>query len=271
MCRGRKHIEEKTLHPEFPPQRLGPKIASDTAKILDEAKIPNFVWEWIELAPIGLPRAHVEIQFIIPDIFLVKAATALTAAKLKICKAGPECRQINDIPTSEPDMHFHHHPHPHEVISLMKQSSMAWKLDITLESPAKNDPDFMLSNDPRFSGHSMLFSPIPSGMYPFKMLTPARLTECYLLLLCRDVDIKTAVMLKNYLGHLLYIKKHVQGPKWFTEEDIHPRFRPLWRELDQETLSTIYDQVRKLRVEIGENGFKPSSGQEIKYLDRLLS
>lgn len=248
-------IEPKRDTPfEMPSRRLGPQLASEITFSFDEAKIPSFVWDWIESSPISEHRHHMGIEFVVPDHLLLEAQKVLVKAGFRPCPAQSECHMFHEFPfKSLPTSHFHHINFVEEVISLRRLSSLAVSLHLTLNEPGPDDPDFMLSSDARLGASAALFAPLRDRMHPFKLLTPISFAECLILQACRGVDVEDQMVVRGYLLRLMYLKEHGEGPNGsLGPEDLHVYLRPFWSALGVESDRVIIAHLRRLKFHLNK-------------------
>ncbi|KAK1139916.1 hypothetical protein N8T08_011077 [Aspergillus melleus] len=265
--RPRAQESKRDIPYELPSQRLGPQLASEIARLFDDAQIPSFVWDWIEKSPLTETRNHLEFEFVIPDHLLIEAQKALSAVGFKSCAAESACHMFEEFPFKPlPTIHFHHISRVDEAISLRKQTALAARLHLTLSSPpAPNDPNFMLSNDSRLGGSPAAFAPLPDELYPFRLLAPVRFAEALVLQTARDVDVERETVIRGYMLRLGYLKQCGQGPGGFLgQEDFHEYLWPFWAALDEDEFPLMIAHARRLKDKLNRTGFRLPTQEEME-------
>ncbi|KAI9043941.1 uncharacterized protein KD926_002320 [Aspergillus affinis] len=266
QARPRAQEPKRDIPYEIPGQRLGPQLASEIARLFDDFHIPSFVWDWIEKSPWTETRNHLEFEFIIPDHLIIEAQKALATVGFISCAAESACHMFEEFPFKPlPTIHFHHISRVDEVISLRKQTALATKLPLTLAPPAPNDPDFMLSNEPRLSGSPAAFAPLPDIMYPFRLLAPVRFAEALVLQACQDVDVERETVIRGYMLRLGYLKQCGQGPTGLLDQEyFHEYLWPFWAALEQGAFQLMIAHARRLKDKLNRTGFRLPTAEELE-------
>ncbi|KAH8433455.1 uncharacterized protein LDX57_011089 [Aspergillus melleus] len=265
--RPRAQESKRDIPYELPGQRLGPQLASEIARLFDDAQIPSFVWDWIEKSPLTETRNHLEFEFVNPDHLIIEAQKALSTVGFKSCAAESACHMFEEFPFKPlPTIHFHHISRVDEVISLRKQTALAARLHLPPNtSPAPNDPDFMLSNDPRLGGSPAAFAPLPDELYPFRLLAPVRFAEALILQTARDVDIERETVIRGYMLRLGYLKQCGQGPRGFLgQADFHEYLWPFWAALEKGEFPLMIAHARRLKDKLNRTGFRLPTQEEME-------
>ena len=127
--------------------------------------------------------------------------------------------------------------------------------DLELGLPAPNDPNLILTSDTRLPPNTIRggCGPWDSSLYPVKALTAPRFTEALILLECRDYG--------NRNGHetfwdvnLTYMAEYVRAKGWMKDEDLDPKFLPMW----QSSCLQWSGKIRELREKLIENNELPA-------------
>ena len=141
------------------------------------------------------------------------------------------------------------------MLALYKKSKYIWALpELELGLPTPDDPNFILVSDERLPPAAIRggCGPWPSSSYPVKALTAPRLTEALILLLCRDQGINTHDAF--WIVNLTYMSEYVRGRGRMKNEELHPKFLPMW---ESSCLQWTY-KIRDLREKLIENNELPA-------------
>ncbi|KAL4800302.1 hypothetical protein BDV19DRAFT_384658 [Aspergillus venezuelensis] len=157
---------------------VGAKLASHVAMALADAKVANFLWGFqaVSFAGAMLGFREVEdsncVEFHADRFQHSEEMGWLLARNRHHTVAGA---------------HFHQSPF---IVSLIRQSSVSWWLELKPSPPSHNDPHFTLSNDPRLPPRMQECGPcgpwVKPGLHAIKILKPNILIEAVLILLARD-------------------------------------------------------------------------------------
>ncbi|KAL3480721.1 hypothetical protein BJX99DRAFT_254388 [Aspergillus californicus] len=180
------------------------EVAARIARVLDAAQIPNILWGWAAVTlvgdSVGIPG---EADFVIPDSQIDSAKQAMKDAGISMCTNGNCCKRygitasfIHGVRLIElmhpvPAAHYHVGVDEWDVSLLRKSGILNWLPDYTVGPPATDDPNLMLSNDPKLPAfYEDVEGEGPSGpwtgVYPMKILNPNALTKATIFLMARD-------------------------------------------------------------------------------------
>ncbi|KAL3481740.1 hypothetical protein BJX99DRAFT_253267 [Aspergillus californicus] len=182
----------------------GARVAAEVAQLFDEAKIPSILWGWLAISLVGDADGFPEVDFVIPDHYIVQAIITL-AKKYPSCADG-KCLSWQEDRAAQGEysnnlryilacnrFHYpavtHYHAGGEVVLYLMKKSEILfWLPDYEAGPPRANDGHLTVSSCP------LLPPAYPAGptgpwseLYPIQMLNPNSLTEAVLYLLARDL------------------------------------------------------------------------------------
>lgn len=162
----------------------------------------------------------------------------LEDASKAIAQAGfPECRDFtcferqHDRRRQVAEIHFHiksKYPE-HTVLSIYTKSSIVWWLPaIPVGSPAEDDPNLMLSNDPRLPPYNRHGCTGPlRELYPMKILNPSAFTEAIIWLICRDLWHPDELDL-GWMQHLTYLVEKKPAPALSVTKSLRGEFKSFW-------------------------------------------
>ncbi|KAJ5589737.1 hypothetical protein N7450_003709 [Penicillium hetheringtonii] len=235
-----------------------PRIAGEIARVLDDVGIPNILWGYAALGLVGQVKASSEIDFVIPDELLEKAADTLVARGFELCTAR-KCPANDERKRARAlaAVHFDATPENDTMgpIQFFPKSHILWWLkEIPAGHPSPNDETLILTNDPGLPKRPQVrtaTSPIhrnlytgyeefvgPSGSwtetYPIKILNPSSFTEALLLLYCRDYHNSNdhdALQLgyDEYWKRLILPMGEVkENENAIVKKNLQPEFRDAW-------------------------------------------
>ncbi|CAG8901331.1 unnamed protein product [Penicillium egyptiacum] len=203
--------------------------AADVARILDEAQVPNVLWGMMAICLVGeWNDDEDDVEFLVLDHLITAASNALVAAGFTPC-TDPGCRAVQTEKNHHPipAVHFHlkaQYPQHNMLRLYPKSGHLWWHPDFDLGPPTADDPDLMLSNDPRLPPYAVQGMSGPwTELYPIKILNRSSCTEAVWWLLFRDLD-----HANNYdLVWSMMIYSLMLYPKGIT---LCPKFQPMWEE-----------------------------------------
>ncbi|KAL3456246.1 hypothetical protein BJX64DRAFT_294294 [Aspergillus heterothallicus] len=169
-------------------------IASESARMLESAKIPCVLFGWIAMNHAGVEVNSLEVELVIMDHHLQAANAVFDAANFVLCH-DHMCNELKVRRRNvESPERLHYHPipawHTHMdngrfTLSLFLKSEILWWLpDFQLAPPQANDPHLTLTTNPSL--------PLPAvtdawrNLYPIKVPKPNSFTEAVMLLFCRN-------------------------------------------------------------------------------------
>ncbi|KAL2820266.1 hypothetical protein BJX63DRAFT_310239 [Aspergillus granulosus] len=212
-------------------------IASEAARMLDNAKIPCILVGWLATNLAGVETNSLEVELVIPDDKLQAANAVFAAANFEPCRDST-CNELKVRRRRiESPERLHYHPvpawHTHldsarYTLSLFLKSDILWWLpDFPLGSPAANDPHLTVSTNPNL--------PLPAvsgqwgNLHPIKILNPNSFTEAAILLFCRNA--RHGERLGRVYSYMLAAmsESELTGDKSKkVTRHLRPEFQPAW-------------------------------------------
>ncbi|KAJ5357063.1 hypothetical protein N7517_011672 [Penicillium concentricum] len=197
-------------------------------------------------------RLEKNVEFVIPDHLITVGSNALIAAGFTSC-TDHDCPNVQNKKNIHPvaPVHFHiesQYPQYYVLVLRLypKPGHLWWLPDFGIGSPATDDPDLMLSNDPR---------PPPY----VKILNQSSHADAVLLLLLRDYD---HANLYDYTWRRLFYQllESEDDPRLTVKRTLRPRFQAMLEEInfltDQSTRSMLVPIV-ELMKEMRDNNELP--------------
>ncbi|KAL4900140.1 hypothetical protein BDW74DRAFT_104498 [Aspergillus multicolor] len=267
----------------------GGKLAYEVAKLLDEAGVPNVLWEWLALGLLAADNGNREIEFVIADKKFDEAKRVLAAAGFAACtNTNYRERCENRFPVQHmahvarnidqydsggamgaalaydryhvvAAVHYHVETlpqwQPYELLSLHKQSAQLWWLpELSTDPPSADDHYLTLSNSARLptgNGRTAPFS--RPDQYPMKVLLPWVFVEALILLRCRDYGHKHDL---HNLWEYMLIKFMSHDAD--LRDKIDQRFRLVWDSINDRGPPGLWNkwvplgQLRRRLIAAGE-------------------
>lgn len=205
---------------------------------------------------------------VVEDHLVKSASNALVEAGFTLC-TDIHCRELRYRPRPIGEIHFHiESKYPwHTILSIYNISSTVWWLpSIPLGFPARDDPVFKTTKDPRLPPYTSVYGcsgQLPD-LYPIKILSPSAFTEAILFLLCRDLSQDNGFdsWWKTLLSGLLEDKP---TPAPVVKKWIRSEFSSFWEVFGRNGLQPSLEVpdpmslLRELRQRLIESGGLPPS------------
>ncbi|EAW12208.1 uncharacterized protein ACLA_061700 [Aspergillus clavatus NRRL 1] len=198
---------------------IGASCAAKISQHFDNHNIPNLLWGRLALGLVGEWTKDPDVEFIIPDEKIEKAADLLTARDGWERCTSTECPQMKYRHRQVPHIHIHMPDEGEQsvpwwtIICLHKKSELVWWMDdLKVKHISPDDKVLTISH-----GWSVSWN----DKYPVAILQPSALVKALLLLLCRDWrhphywDIEWKRMLEGLMDGYNY-------------HDLRPKYQTCW-------------------------------------------
>lgn len=113
---------------------------------------------------------------------------------------------------------------------LSHSTSLWWRENFPIKAPGSDDPDILLTTDPRLPPYVQYGCTGPwTDLYPIKILNPSSFTEAVILLACRDYR-QPNNLFPTWEGMLDALRGYKEYPATLVKKSLRPEFQAFWQE-----------------------------------------